>query len=179
MTTKAKKRLPPRLPSSGEITPPAVEIGGSQSFGRRLQQILDQKGMNYSDLARLVWGKTTTKGGYEVAKNRDRISVYVAGKAEPDPRNLRKIADVLGVEIAEIAPERIGNAMAEQQNPTYSIVKVSGQDDKVFLRVNKLVPEQVAAKVMFLLANNYDMAIENEAGQMLVMEAKDTKKVKP
>ena len=150
---------------------PTVEIG-RQDFGRRLQQLLDQKGMNYSDLARAVWGKTTTKSGYEVAKNRDRISVYVAGKAFPDPRNLKKIADTLGVEIADIAPEHVGDAMIDQQNPTYSITKVQGESDKVFLRVNKLVPEQVAAKIMFLLATNYDVLIENAVGQTLVVEAK-------
>ena len=152
-------------------SPPTVEIG-QQAFGRRLQQLLDQKGWNYSDLARAVWGKTTTKGGYEVAKNRDRISVYVAGKAVPDPRNLKKIADVLGVEVAEIAPERFGDAMIEQPNPSYSITKVQGESDKVFLRVNKLVPETVAAKIMFLLATNYDVLIENAVGQTLVVEAK-------
>jgi transcriptional regulator with XRE-family HTH domain len=150
---------------------PTVEIG-QQNFGRRLQQILDQKGMNYSDLARLVWGKTTTKSGYEVAKNRDRISVYIAGKAFPDPRNLKKIADTLGVEIADLAPEHVGDAMIDQQNPTYSITKVQGESDQVFLRVNKLVPEQVAAKIMFLLATNYDVLIENAVGQTLVVEAK-------
>jgi transcriptional regulator with XRE-family HTH domain len=152
-------------------SPPTVEIG-QQAFGRRLQQLLDQKGWNYSDLARAVWGKTKTKGGYEVAKNRDRISVYVAGKAVPDPRNLKKIADVLGVEVAEIAPERFGDAMIEQPNPSYSITKVQGESDKVFLRVNKLVPETVAAKIMFLLATNYDVLIENAVGQTLVVEVK-------
>jgi transcriptional regulator with XRE-family HTH domain len=159
-----------RAPSSAQSAP-TVEIG-QQNFGRRLQQLLDQKGMNYSDLARLVWGKTITKSGYEVAKNRDRISVYISGKAFPDPRNLKKIADTLGVEIADIAPEHVGDAMIDQQNPAYSITKVQGESDKVFLRVNKLVPEPVAAKIMFLLATNYDVLIENAAGQTLVVEAK-------
>ena len=168
---------PPRAPSNAQSAP-TVEIG-QQQFGRRLQQLLDQKGMNYSDLARLVWGKTTTKSGYEVAKNRDRISVYISGKAFPDPRNLKKIAEQLGVEIAELAPDHVGDAMIEQQNPTYSITKVQGENEKVFLRVNKMVPEQVAAKIMFLLATNYDVLIENAAGQTLVVEAKtdDNRKV--
>src|ERR1700733_6919190 len=129
---------------------PTVEIG-QQAFGRRLQQLLDQKGWNYSDLARAVWGKTTTASGYEVAKNRDRISVYISGKAFPDPRNLKRIADTLGVEIADLAPEHIGDRMIEQQNPAYSITKVQGESDKVFLRVNKLVPEQVASQILVLL----------------------------
>jgi transcriptional regulator with XRE-family HTH domain len=163
-------KTPPKTPKVF-VSHPTVEIG-QQAFGRKLQQILDQKGMNYSDLARLVWGKTTTRSGYEVAKNRDRISVYIAGKAAPDARNLKKIADVLGVEVSELAPERFGDAMIEQQHPAYSLTKVQGESDKVFLRVNKLVPEQVAAKIMFLLATNYDVLIENAEGQTLIVEAK-------
>jgi transcriptional regulator with XRE-family HTH domain len=142
------------LPHRGNDAPPTVEIG-QQAFGRRLQQLLDQKGWNYSDLARAVWGKITTKNGYEVAKNRDRISVYVSGKAFPDPRNLKKIADTLGVSIAELAPEHVGDRMAEQQNPAYSITKVQGESDMVFLRVNKLVPELVAAKIITLLVSHH------------------------
>lgn len=157
--------------ASSSDSPPTTEIG-QQNFGRRLRQLLDQKGWNYSDLAREVWGKTVTKGGYEVAKNRDRISVYVSGKAFPDPRNLKKIADKLGVEVADLAPEHVGDTMIEQANPAYSITKVQGEDNKVFLRVNKLVPEAVAAKIMFLLATNYDVLIENAVGQTLVVEAK-------
>jgi transcriptional regulator with XRE-family HTH domain len=169
-------KTPPKTPKIFVATP-TVEIG-QQAFGRKLQQILDQKGMNYSDLARLVWGKTTTRSGYEVAKNRDRISVYIAGKAAPDARNLKKIADVLGVEVSELAPERFGDAMIEQQHPAYSLTKVQGESDKVFLRVNKLVPETVAAKIMFLLATNYDVLIENAVGQTLVVEAKEVKEAK-
>ena len=168
----AKRRV--FISHRGSDVPPTAEIG-QQAFGRRLQQLLDQKGWNYSDLARAVWGHTETKTGYKVAKNRDRISVYVAGKAVPDTRNLKKIADVFGVEVAELAPERIGDAMIEQQNPSYSITKVQGEGDKVFLRVNKLVPEQVAAKIMFLLATNYDVLIENAVGQTLVVETKTGK----
>jgi transcriptional regulator with XRE-family HTH domain len=146
--------------SHASADPPTVEIG-QQSFGRRLQRLLDQKGWNYSDLAREVWGKTTTKNGYEVAKNRDRISVYIAGKAFTDPRNLKRIADKLGVEIADLAPEHVGDAMIEQPLPAYSITKVQGEGDKVFLRVNKLVPEHVAAKIMVLLTTNYDALTED------------------
>lgn len=152
MTKKTRRLAPSASP------PPTVEIG-QQSFGRRLRQLLDEKGMNYSDLARLVWGKTTTKNGYEVAKNRDRISVYVAGKAAPDARNLKKIADVLGVEVADLAPDRIGVAMLENQHPAYSITKTS-EGDKVFLRINKLVSEQVATKIIVLLTANHDALVE-------------------
>jgi transcriptional regulator with XRE-family HTH domain len=113
----------------------AVSDEVKKAFGRRLKQLLDQKGMTGSDLARLVWGSTTTKKGYTVAKNRDRISVYIRGKAFPSPLILKKIAAKLGVEIADLAPEYVGDAMSNQANPAYSITKVQGEGDKVFLRV--------------------------------------------
>ena len=78
--------------------------------------------------------------------------------------------------MSELAPEHFGNAMIEQSNPAYSITKVQGEDNKVFLRVNKIVPEAVAAKIMFLLATNYDVLIENAMGQTLVVEAKNAPK---
>lgn len=144
-TPPQKRRL---APSSAESAP-TVEIG-TQSFGRRLQQLLDQKGWNYSDLARKVWGRTTTKSGYEVAKNRDRISVYVSGKAIPDARNLKKIADVLGVEVADLAPERVGDAF-DRQNPDVSLTSVAG--GKAFLRINKIVPMSLAVKIVAMIDN--------------------------
>jgi transcriptional regulator with XRE-family HTH domain len=158
-TTPKKRRISPSPPIAAADSPTATQSvfvahHGQDNFGRRLRQLLDQKGMNYSDLARAVWGKTTVKGGYEVAKNRDRISVYVAGKAFPDPRNLKKIADTLGVSIADLAPERVGDAMLEQQNPTYSFTKVQDGSDMVFLRVNKLVPEAKAVKIIALLVDS-------------------------
>lgn len=143
-----------RAPPSAEDTR-TVEIK-PESFGKRLQQLLEQKGMNYSDLARLVWGKVTTKDGYEVAKNRDRISVYVAGKAFPDARNLKKIADHLGVEVADLAPDRASDAMLEHRNPAYSVTKAGENNGKVLLRVNKLVSEKVALEIIRLITSNHD-----------------------
>ena len=114
-----------------------------KEFGRRLQKLLDQKDMNQSDLARLVWG--TTKGGY--AKNRDRISVYLRGLQWPNPRTMQKIATALSVQINDLAPEY----GADAKDAEWSLVKTPGQD-KVFLRIDKELPGRVAAKIIALLA---------------------------
>jgi transcriptional regulator with XRE-family HTH domain len=117
-----------------------------RDFGRRLRQLLRQKGMNQSDLARAVWGKTTTASGYEVAKNRDRISVYISGRAWPRPDVMKKIADTLGVTIAEIAPT-CGFADKE---PEWSVTKADGQD-LVLVRINQMMSKERAAQIVTLI----------------------------
>lgn len=71
-----------------------------QSFAARLRQGMN--GRNNSDLAREVWGTIKDVRGYNVAKNRDRIAAYLNGSAYPEPENLAKIADVLGIPIEEL-----------------------------------------------------------------------------
>ena len=123
-----------------------------KAFGRRLRLLLEQKGMSQSDLARLIWGTTTTRQGHTVAKNRDRIAVWIKGTAFPTQGNLKKVAAAIGVEIADLAPEYLSDAIGKQSHPLYSVTKSQGDGDKVFLRVNKLVPETIAAQIIALLA---------------------------
>jgi transcriptional regulator with XRE-family HTH domain len=118
-----------------------------RDFGRRLQRLLDQKGMIQSNLARLVFGTRTTLQGYTVPRGRDRISNYCAGKTWPRPHIMKKIADGLGVQIIDLAPTY--GAPADKE-PEWSVTKVNGQD-KVFLRINKLLPELVAVEIARLL----------------------------
>ena len=115
------------------------------AFGRRLQQLLDQKGWNCSDLARKIWGTITTKAGYVVARNRDRVSVYVRGKAFPSPQILQKIATVLGVTVAELAPEFGAN-----DPPEWSFTKIRGQN-MVLVQINQRMDERLAAQIRALV----------------------------
>ena len=117
-----------------------------RAFGRRLRDLLLQKGMSQSDLARLIWGTTITPQGHTVAKNRDRIAVYIAAKAWPSPVNMKKIADALGVEVADLAP----GFGVEAGPPEWAFIKMEGQD-KVLLRINKLVAEQTALEIVRLI----------------------------
>lgn len=121
-----------------------------QQFARRLQHFRTEKGWSPSELARQVWGETTTKAGRKVAKNRDRISVYEMGKSSPDPHNLVKIAKALGVSPEELAPD-ITAATVERENPEIAIIAVAGHADKVHLKVNKLVSMNIATQIMVLL----------------------------
>jgi transcriptional regulator with XRE-family HTH domain len=63
-------------------------------------------GMSSSELARQVWGTTTDKRGYTVARNRDRIGHYLAGTSYPEAENLAKLAAALGVPVETLAIER-------------------------------------------------------------------------
>lgn len=121
-----------------------------EQFASRLQQFRTEKGWSQSDLAREVWGVTKTKAGREVAKNRDRISTYEMGKSWPDPHNLMKIADALSVPPEELAPD-ITASTIDRQNPELALTAVAGHSDKVHLKVNKLLPMNIATLIMQLL----------------------------
>ena len=123
-----------------------------ENFARRLKSVLDEKNMSQADLARKIWGSTTDSRGFDVARNRDRISVYLAGKSMPDSKNLRAIAEALNMKAEELAPDIIA-ATVERENPEIQFTMVSGHTDKVYLRVNKLVPLAVAAQIVTLLSD--------------------------
>lgn len=146
MMARATKRLLP--PGAGQTPVERIE---TEQFARRLHKLMLDRGMSQSDLARKVWGKTTDGRGYDVAKNRDRISVYLRGQSYPDPVNLSKMADALGVPVEELAPDAVASAV-ERENPEVQMTAIAGHSDKVFLRVNKLVPMTVAAQIISLLS---------------------------
>lgn len=145
---RAPRRLLP--PGGGQTQVERIE---TENFARRLHKLMLDKSMSQSDLARKVWGGTTDKRGYDVARNRDRISVYLRGQSYPDPVNMQKIADALGVPVEELAPDAVASAV-ERENPEVAMTAIAGHHDKVFLRVNKLVPMTLAAKIISLLSEN-------------------------
>jgi hypothetical protein len=63
-------------------------------------------GVKPADLARMVWGTTVDSRGYTVPRNRDRIGSYLSAQSYPEPDNLRKLADALGVPVEELAGPR-------------------------------------------------------------------------
>ena len=145
MARKTRRLLPP---AAGR-TP--VEQFEMEQFARRLDQLIQAKGWSPSDFAREVWGSTTDKRGYSVAKGRDRISVYLKGKSYPDRKNLKLMADALGVKPEYLAPDLAG-APVERENPEIAMTAINGHHDKVLLRVNKLVPLELASQVISLLS---------------------------
>jgi transcriptional regulator with XRE-family HTH domain len=121
-----------------------------QEFAQRLYQALAAKQMSQSDLAKAVWGKQKDARGYSVARNRDRVSVYLSGRGVPEKENLVKIAKALGVRPEDLAPAVMASRL-ERENPEVSIVMVAGRPDQAVLRINTVVTPALALKVATVL----------------------------
>lgn len=136
-----------RAPPAGRTHIERIE---ADNFARRLYELMTTQGMSQSDLARAIWGTKKDPRGYDVAKNRDRISAYVRGASIPDPQNMAKLADALGVPVDELAPDVAVDAVS-RENPEIALTAVAGHPDKVHLQVYKLVPMGTAVKIIALL----------------------------
>ena len=124
---------------------------GLETFGDRLHRILIERNMSQSDLARLVFKETRTdKRGYDLVVGKDRISAYIKGRAKPEPRTLRLIAEALKMTPEELAPELVSEAN-RHATPTVLIEALSGHTDKLRLQINQLVPHATAVKILALL----------------------------
>lgn len=149
MARISRRRLPPAAGLTSE------ERLVHEDFARRLYEAMSRKKFSQSDLAREVWGsmEVVDKLGRtsNVARNRDRISVYLRGAGLPDPKNLSLIAQALGTTPEDLAPEITGAAV-EREAPSMSMTAVAGHEDKVMLRINKLVPLATAMQVLNILA---------------------------
>lgn len=138
-----------RLPSAGGHGP--IKSLEMQEFGRKLHELRTVKGLSQSDVARGIWGEQTDANGRKSAKNRDRISQYEKGLSFPEPQNLARLAELLGVDPDTLAPEVVA-ATVDHENPAVQMTMVAGHYDKVHLRVNLLVPLKLAAQVVGLLS---------------------------
>lgn len=123
-------------------------------FARKLYEMMTAKGMSNSDLARAVWGETEPdKRGYRGARGRDRISVYLKGKAMPEPRTLAALAKALGCEPFELDPQGPARARPWEESEV-SLAMIAGHPDLTLLNVNRVVPFELGAKIISLLAEH-------------------------
>jgi transcriptional regulator with XRE-family HTH domain len=111
------------------------------------------RGMSQADLARAAFGEHTTADGYVVAKNRDRVSVYLAGKSLPDANNLERLAKALGTTVEELAPPAAVPA-ALREAPSLIMEAVPDQQGFVQLRLDKVLPLELAAKIVALVGEH-------------------------
>ena len=86
-------------------------------FANLLRQLMLEKRVTASDLARQVWGTTTDYRGYVVAKGRDRIGHYLAGTSFPEKENLQKIAKALGVPFEKLEKAQPAPPVRQARNP--------------------------------------------------------------
>lgn len=98
-------RHPPRmstLPTSPALTPALPEL---EKFRDNLLRGMMNKNMSASDVARAVWGSKTNNRGASVARNRDRMTHYLAGKAYPRPETVLTLAEVLDLDPSDLERE--------------------------------------------------------------------------
>lgn len=143
-----------RNPPAETPIPPTVDLK-AQEFARNLWRAMRAKGWSQSDLARRAFGTTQDKRGYTVAKGRDRISMYLRGKQLPDERNLMKIAKTVSMTPEALAPG-LHAAAIDHERPEIAINVAAGHPNKVHLVVNKIVTQEVAAKIFAMLGGSDD-----------------------
>lgn len=134
MSQKVRHHL---APSSDPALEPK-ELGKLE-FGRRLMQLMLDKGWNQSDLARAA------------GLGRDAISTYVRGRSFPEPRSLRSLADALGTNTETLLPNSVVMAIDADTAPMLEIKQAAGHPDRVFIRVNRMVTLEQAAAIFNII----------------------------
>lgn len=118
-------------------------------FAKTLQKLMAEREWSQSDLAAKIWGRYTNSEDKNVARGRDRISVWVSGKSFPDKENLEKLARVLGVKIGDLAP-RAELKAAHHGAADWSITRPHGQEG-VFVQIAQYLPAEIAHEIHGLL----------------------------
>ena len=138
---------PPRLPGARLPAEKSRDI----VFAKRLQQLMDERELSQSDLAAKIWGRNTSSEGKNVARGRDRISVWVNGKNIPDTKNLSKLAKALGVKVSDLIPEAEMKA-AHRGIADWSFTKPHGGDPgQTFVQIAQFVSDEAAHEIQGIL----------------------------
>lgn len=112
-----------------------------EEFGRRLYRLMLARGWNQSETAR------------RAGLARDKISVYVTGKAMPTPANAKILAELFGISLDELLPNHAESAI-DADNPSFEMKVSVGAPNTAWLRVNRLVSMSTAVKIAELLQND-------------------------
>jgi transcriptional regulator with XRE-family HTH domain len=86
------------------------DCASNAAFAARLKQLMDARELTQSALAAEIWGRVKNSEGLDIARGRDRISVWLRGKALPDDKQLAKLARILRVEPTDLMSETAGKA---------------------------------------------------------------------
>ena len=120
------------------------------NFAKRLRQLMSERELTQSDLAAKIWGRHISSEGKDVAKGRDRISVWLAGRNFPDHDNLLKLAKHLKVKLTDLAPQAELKA-AHSVVADWSVTKPHGETGMSFFQVARYVPDDIAREIIGLL----------------------------
>jgi hypothetical protein len=121
------------------------------AFAAVLRAAMERLGLNSSEVARRVWGVTKDTRGYEVAKNRDRIGHYLAGASYPEPGNLVKLADVIGVPVAELAIDKPVAVAGQSRRFGLRLTRFADQPHLARLEMDLILPWRLAVEIADLV----------------------------
>jgi transcriptional regulator with XRE-family HTH domain len=144
---QVKINQPPRL--TGARLP--TERSRDVVFAKRLQHFMAERELTQSDLAAKIWGRAVNTEGKNVARGRDRISVWTNGKNIPDTKNLSKLARALGVKVSDLIPEAEMKA-AHRGLADWSFTKPHGGDPgQTFVQIAQFVSDDAAHAIQGIL----------------------------
>lgn len=109
---------------------PSQEDAAKQVFGEKVRSLLNALGYSQSELARAS------------GLRRDAISTYVRGKTWPDPKNLRKLANALGVTPNDLIPgmSEIKDLPIREQDTPFSQTRTTGHLSQPAMRMEQVRP---------------------------------------
>jgi transcriptional regulator with XRE-family HTH domain len=130
-----------------------------EAFARRLFELMAERGLSQSDLARKIWGETKDTKGYPVARNRDRIGNYLRGRSYPEQANLKLLAEALEVSVEDIIPGANLPPVDQQglkstRTPDVTVETLpskAGEPAQALLTVRKVLPMSVVVQVLGLI----------------------------
>ena len=112
---------------------------------------MEKRALSPSNVANLIWGRYINTEGKNVARGRDRLSVWLAGKNIPAKNNLEKLAKALGVEPVDLMPQAIAKKAPHgvPLPPTngaadWSFTQPSDGGGKVFVQISMFVSPETA-----------------------------------
>lgn len=146
---RTSKRSLPKLKA-----PPTPEQKKAQTeFAARLKKLMEERGMTQSSLARELWGTIKDGRGYEVARNRDRISVYLAGLGLPEEDNAKSMAKILGCTVEDLMGAEGMTKPITRNRGTITTQMVMSEDRPGWMQVqvNVLMPMPKVAELVKML----------------------------
>ena len=131
------------------------------AFAKKLKDLMLAQGMSSSDLARAIWGTTLDPRGYAVARNRDRVSTYLAGTGLPSKETLPKLVAALGTTLDELAvPLRSTPARAFSSSADVTFTILASHPGICSIRIVKLLPIEIGLKILELVNSVQSQELE-------------------
>lgn len=129
--------------------PPLSTRPEYHEFSKIVLQAMLKKRMSQSDLAREMWGITKDSRGYEVAKNRDRITHYLKGRAYPEPKNLEALAKALDLPIEALQVDKPAKGITSRNTSQMDVQLhfLSTEPNRCLLVIQKVISTKLALEI--------------------------------